>query len=137
MLVTGLGVGAMSYGLAHLLMVEPTYLLTGASEVSARYPASIYALDGTPELLAYLGYFAGLFLVLRFWKGADPLRNTRLSLWGTTGCVLWAVLLHLFLPFPRGLLIAGTIAIAVQLASPWIDPGERARIRRDSQQAYV
>ncbi|MBI82863.1 MAG: serine/threonine protein kinase [Planctomycetaceae bacterium] len=136
MLVMGLGVGAVSFGLSNWLLVEPTYLISGLSEISGSYPSSVYAPDGSPQLLAYLGYFAGLFVVLRFWKGADPMRTTRLSFWRTAGAVFWALLLHLFFPFPRGLLITGMIAIAVQLAAPWIDSSERARIR-ESQRSYV
>ena len=136
MLVMGLGVGAASFGLSNWLLVEPTYWISGLSEISGSYPSSVYAPDGSPQLLAFLGYFAGLFVVLRLWKGADPMRTTRLSFWRTAGAVFWALLLHLFFPFPQGLLITGMIAIAVQLAAPWIDSSERARIR-ESQQNYA
>ena len=37
--------------------------------------------DGSPQLMAYLACFGTLFLVLRWWRQADPLRGARLSLW--------------------------------------------------------
>ena len=136
MLVIGLAVGASAYGLSQAVLVQPTYLLAGHSALSANFPDMIYAADGTPNLLAYMGYFAGLFVVIRFWKQGDPLRNARLSLWATTACVLWALLLHLFWPLPRGFMVAATISIAVQLSAPWLDYRQRSKIRKETQEAW-
>ena len=43
--------------------------------------------EGQPEVLGYLAYFGFLFLVLRWWKQADPLRGSRLSLSASCVCV--------------------------------------------------
>jgi len=136
MLVIGLGVGATAYGLSQAVLVQPTYLLAGHSAASANFTQIVYATDGTPNLLAYMGYFAGLFVVIRFWKQGDPLRNARLSLWATMACVLWALVLHLFWPLPRGFMIAATITIAVQLSAPWMGFRQRNKIRQQARQSY-
>ena len=137
MLVLGLAIGALSFGLSQLLLVQPGYLLVGESSVGAGWPESMYSAAGEPQFLAYLGYFAGLLLVLRMWRHADPLRTTRLSLWGTGACVLWALVLHLFLPFPRGFMIAAIVSVALQLSAPWIEVADRNRMRQQARRTYV
>ncbi len=83
--------------------------------------------EGQPEVMGYLAYFGFLFLVLRWWKQADPLRGSRLSLWALVVCVFWAYVLCVpwYFPQPWGMMLAGTISLAVQLSSPWIDPQNR------------
>jgi hypothetical protein len=126
MLVAGMLLGAVSTGLAGVLMVEPSsLLLLTARPAVARMPAILYAADGSPQMMAAMGYFGGLLLLLRWWRMADPLRPTRLSMVATVGCVLTAVLMHLVLPYPPGFLIAATMAMAVQIAAPWLDRQDR------------
>jgi serine/threonine protein kinase len=137
MLAMGLGVGLVSFGISQWLLAGSNSLPSGVSEISGNDQPGLYALHSFPQLLSYLGYFAGLFLVLRFWKGADPIRTTRLSLWRTAAAVFWALLLCMFISFPYGPLITGMIAIAVQLSAPWINSNEQARIRWEFQQACV
>ncbi|MES1213862.1 MAG: hypothetical protein ABUL64_04670, partial [Singulisphaera sp.] len=86
-----------------------------------------YGVDGQPEVMGYLAYFGFLFLLLRWWKQADPLRNSRLSLWALGVTVFWSWALCTFWPFPQpwGMMMAGTISLAVQLGSPWIEPQNR------------
>jgi len=86
-----------------------------------------YSIEGQPEVMGYLAYFGFLFLLLRWWKQADPLRGSRLSLWSVIVCVFWAGALCVFWPFPQpwGMMMAGTISLAVQFASPWVDPQSR------------
>ncbi|HEY1602468.1 MAG TPA: protein kinase [Pirellulales bacterium] len=83
-----------------------------------------YNVEGQPEVMGYLAYFGFLFFIVRWWKQADPLRSSRLSLWSVTVCVLAAALVNCVWQFPQpwGMMIAGTISLAVQLSSPWIDP---------------
>lgn len=129
----GLLVGIACFGLFKMLLVEPQDLwFSGQSNsLVERYPEHFYSSsDGAPQLLTFLSYFAGLFVVLRFWKQTDPLRSSRLSLFVTAVCVLWALALHAFLPFPHGVMLAGMISIAVQLSAPWFDSDERSRIRQ-------
>jgi hypothetical protein len=86
-----------------------------------------YNEEGRPEVMGYLAYFGFLFLLVRWWRQADPLRGSRLSLWSLLVCVFWSGALNVFWQFPQpwGMMMAGTISLAVQLASPWIDPQYR------------
>ncbi len=134
MLAIGLLCGAAAFVLSQqVLMVQPTYVLD-APRPFHHYPTPLFEPYGTPSALAYLGYFAGLFLVLRWWKQVDPLRPGRLSIWSTFVCVLWAIVLFAFLPFPRGFMVAAAISVAVQLSSPWMPNRERKRFRQAAQE---
>jgi len=79
-----------------------------------------------------VAYFAFLFLVLRWWRQAEYTREKRLSLWTIVGCMFWAWILHLFwwYPQPSGIAIAGVVAAATQLASPWMPPSKREELAR-------
>jgi hypothetical protein len=80
-----------------------------------------------PSLPVYIAYFAFLFLLPRWWRQTEFTRDRRMSLWWITVCVGWAWLLHIFwwFPQPTGMLAAGVIAMATQLASPWMPPSRR------------
>ncbi|MFV2069596.1 MAG: hypothetical protein ACC645_21740, partial [Pirellulales bacterium] len=127
MLVVGLGTGALASGLAGLLLVElpnnPELQISGMGQLSSDF----FDAGGTPTLLAYFAYFGFLFLVVRWWRQADPLRGARLSLWTTSTCVFWAWLLSQFWLFPQpwGLMLAAVTSIAIQLASPWVPLDQR------------
>jgi threonine/homoserine/homoserine lactone efflux protein len=133
MLAVGLMVGLASHGLAQALQVQPTYLLE-APRSFHEYPTVLYENNGTPNLLGYLGYFAGLFVVLRWWRQVDPLRNARLSIFATFLYVLWAIVLFAFLPFPQGFLVAAAMSIAVQLAAPRMPDRQRRQLREAWQE---
>ncbi len=120
----GAAVGLAAYGLGDFLMV-PLDNVNVAREVdTTNLPQAWYAPDGTPLASAMMAHFALLFAALRWWKPVDPLRRTRLSLWSVAVAVVaeWAVHQLLPIPQPSGMLMAGGIAIAVQMASPWINP---------------
>jgi len=128
MVLLGLGLllGWFAYGVSRWLMVD----LTIASNFEPKLPAESFQAtqlfsDGQPNLKLYLAYFGFLFPVLRWWRMAEPSRWTRFSLLSTLLCVGWALLLWLAWPFPQpwGMMAAATIAVSVQLASPWV--GER------------
>jgi hypothetical protein len=123
MLVAGLLLGLAASGLAQFLSVE---LFPESSEALSRWltrdvATNFYSPTGEPSLVAYLAYFGFLMFILRWWKQADPNRGTRVSLWSIAVSVFGAWVLHLFWPFPQpwGLMLAATIAVSVQLASPW------------------
>ena len=85
--------------------------------------------EGQPEVMGYLAYFGFLFLVLRWWKQADPLCGSRFELVeALVVCVFWAWIFCAYrgyFPQPWGMMLAGTISLAVQLSSPWVDPQNR------------
>ena len=119
----GAGVGLAAYGVSEFLMV-PLDNISVARDVNATdLPKALYT-DATPMPSAMMAHFALLFAALRWWKPVDPLRRTRLSLWSVAVAVVveWGVHQILPIPQPAGMLMAGGIAIAVQMASPWINP---------------
>lgn len=130
LLCAGLGLGFAAWWLDQQLLVN---LTTNTDFLPAAFfrPA---AEDISWQV--YLGYFAFLFAVLPWWKLADPLRHTRFSLVSTCVCVFWAWLLNLLWPFPQpwGLMLAGIVAISVQLSSLWIDRSDvSARLRPEQE----
>jgi hypothetical protein len=149
MLVVGLAIGTGAFYLQRQLWVdlphEFTFRPVFAQAAEAYSNASIPVDDSNPfaqlrgayapeSLMTYLSYFGFLFLIIRWWRMADPLRATRLSLWTTALCVTCAGALYMFWPFPTtwdtfpqpwGLMLAATIAVAVQLSSPWLDRQKR------------
>lgn len=134
MLVAGLVIGLSACLMADVLMVR----LAGREIANVIgvpndfVPPGMYGADGTPFLTAFLAYFAALFLVLRWWRQADPLRKTRFSLWATLVCMFWAVVIPWQIPW--GLLLVATISVAVQLSAPWMPSAERSRIRRQAME---
>lgn len=128
MVLLGLGLllGWFAYAVSRWLMVD----LAISSNFEPNLPAESFQATqlfsgGQPNLKLYLAYFGFLFPVLRWWRMAEPSRWTRFSLLSTLLCVGWALLLWLAWPFPQtwGMMVAATIAVTVQLASPWV--GER------------
>jgi Protein kinase domain len=132
MLVMGLIFGAAAYGLMSWLMVSlhPEMHLDSAPFHS--FNRDFYSAEGTPQLAAFLAYFGFLMVLPRWWKQADPLRSTRISIWHTLCVVFWSWVLTLVWGFPQpwGLMLTATVAIAVQLASPWLSPSQRAQLPR-------
>ena len=119
----GAGVGVVAYS-AHQYLLLP--LDTGLDrEISAfELPQALYRADGLPRASALMAHFALLFAIVRWWKPVDPLRRTRLSLWNVAVVVVTAWAVHQLIPIPQpyGMMMAGGMAIAVQMSAPWIDP---------------
>lgn len=135
MLVAGMGVGLFAGLLAETYELQPVYLnafepwpvLQGRLFPQVR---ALYDVTGRPHLLAYIGYFGGLFTILRWWILADPLRSNRLGLWSTLVSGAVGVVGYRLLPIPCGFLVIAMMAIAVPLSAHWISP-ERRRQYRD------
>ncbi|MEM6689296.1 MAG: serine/threonine-protein kinase [Planctomycetota bacterium] len=131
---TGVGAvaGAMFYSLGSVLMVPMNEGLVRDVDASA-LPSSLYSISG-PTLGAVMAHFALLFCLLRWWRCVDPLRRTRLSLWGVAVAVVGEWLLHQFLPIPQptGMMVAGGVAMVIQLSSPWMDFREHVEAQRKS-----
>jgi len=130
MLVAGLAIGLVSYG-ANGFLGGP--LDSAAPRQVDRMFAQLY--DGSlPMVSAWLVHFGVLFAGLRWWRQADPLRTTRLSLWSVAVCGFAAGLLHQFLPlYQPWVLLTGIVAsVAIQLAAPWVHPQQRAQLRGEA-----
>jgi hypothetical protein len=127
MLIVGLGMGAAAYLAADMLMITfpdaPDFHVNKIGSLSNRF----YDAKGSPLLYAYLAYFGALFAGVRWWRQADPLRRTRLSVWNTGVSVFgaWAVDWIWAFPQPWGLMVAAIISISVQLVSPFVPQHER------------
>ncbi|MBI3840032.1 MAG: serine/threonine protein kinase [Planctomycetia bacterium] len=128
LLIAGLAVGAVAYGAADVLMTKlpdsPMHHVFGTRALSDRF----YDLkDGSPLLMGHLAYFGALFAVISWWRQANPLRRTRLSVWCTVVCVFWAWMINLLWSFPQpwGLMVAAIISTSVQLVSPFVPEHER------------
>jgi hypothetical protein len=83
---------------------------------------------GQPTVFGAMSYFCLLLAVLRWWKLADPLRRTRLSIWSVFVAGLLAYLIPAVgVPFPQpwGVIVAVAVAVAVQMSSPWASSEDR------------
>lgn len=131
MLVLGLALGAAGWVVDSWLWVDLHYGSPRISTVFDTTGGTAFAPDGQPMLLAYMAYFGLLLMLPRWWKQANPLRPARISLWTTTFCIGYALLLNAVCSFPQpwAMVIAGTISLAVQLASPWTTWKERNAAR--------
>ena len=123
LMVVGLAVGVFAAGVAWLLKVSPEPQF---AELHANVFPGFYA-GSTPLLLAYMACFGTLFVAVRWWRQADPLRTTRLSLWSMVFSVVmaWLVAALWLFPQPWLMMAACAISVSVQLASPWLHPRRR------------
>ena len=126
MFLAGFGIGLLSYGVARVLHTDlPSLALienqaAGQDAVVTRFAA----------LPACLLFFSIIFGVLRWWRMADPVRRTRVSIWSVGLCMVWAIALcRVFnLPAISGCILAFTVSMSIQFASPWLHPDRRVAI---------
>ena len=125
LMVVGLLVGAFAASVASVLLVDLPYEL-GLKPSHKIVPPGFYSAD-SPLLMAFMACFGTLFLAVRWWRSADPLRKTRLSLWATVFCAVVACLAASLWLFPQTwlMMVACAISVSVQLASPWMHPRRR------------
>lgn len=83
-------------------------------------------------IVGSLAYFGGLFGLVRWWKSADFVRRNRVSFWSIAvvalGAWLWSLVT--WFPQPLGMVLAGSVALATQVSSPWCPPSRRAALAR-------
>ena len=138
MLVTGLGVGFIAWGLQTYLGIDPLVnSINPAGPSYNNHGPLLIAMTKHSKVAIYPLYFAAQFLILRWWRQADALRPARLSLWDSGVCVLVAFIGAQFLPvaLPWGPMLAASISLTVQLASPWVSSAERVRMRDEATAA--
>ena len=126
MVAVGMLVGVCAYLINNTLFVTLTYDAFADKRwgwLSRSIDLGYRLQDGAPLVSTYMIYFGVLFLLMRWWKQADPLRSSRLRLWPMAVAVLAALLPSLVIRFPQpwGMYVAAIISLAVQLASPWDD----------------
>ncbi|MCC6124298.1 MAG: protein kinase [Pirellulales bacterium] len=130
MMVLGLGLGVLAWLAAGYFQIELPYDHDLGPIFNGFVPKSFYA-NASPLLPAYVTVFGTLFLLIRWWRQADPLRSTRLSILSLVVTVLIAGVIAGLWHFPQPWLplLAATISVSVQLSSPWVHPRERAAAR--------
>ena len=148
-LTAGLVLGAIAYSLSNYLMVPwdavsgpDSFIYRAAQEAdisivfedkfnnNARHWNGFYDKAGAPLLPAFVSYFALLMGGLRWWRQADSVRKTRFSYGSVLLAVLVAALIQIIIPFPQpwGMIIAGCMAVSIQLGTRWIDSRERLNV---------
>jgi hypothetical protein len=132
LLLLGALVGAVAWFLAQSLLLnstswgDPVSIDKGfISNEMLKWPKEGRDMSISPAY--YIAYFAFLFLLPRWWRQTEFTRSSRMSLWWVIVCVGWSWLLHFFwwFPQPQGMMVAGVIALATQLSSPWMPPSRR------------
>ena len=127
MLSVGVAVGVFAFGSAEFLHLDwAIQSWIGEPEMSP-FDENAFAVDGSPNLLGFVLFFSGLFVILRWWRQADPIRRTRLSIWSVGLCLVWGMLIGQFFqfPLPWSCVIAVVVSVATQIGSPWLSPDQR------------
>ena len=137
MMVIGLGIGMLAFGAAEMfgidLSVGPNYGNDMMIWSNNEWPSSFYNAYGRPQEMAFLACFGTLFLVMRWWRQADPLRSKRLRLWSMFVSVMVAMVVAGLWSFQQSswlVMVAGAMSASVQLASPWTHPRKRQRRKK-------
>jgi len=132
MMSVGVGVGVFAFAASAFLNLNwSSQGWIGEPDLSPFSP-SAFTVDGGPRLIGSALFFGGLFLILRWWRLADPTRRTRLSIWSVGLCLVWGMLIGQFFYFPQpwSCLLAVMIAVATQIGSPWLTSEQRDQALR-------
>jgi hypothetical protein len=122
LMVAGLAIGLAAYSVNVALAAQLTH-----TPFTQLFPQ----IQMAHVSYVYLAAFGTLFLLVRWWRLADPLRRTRLCLFSVLLIVGVAFVVTEFWRLsPWLMLMAGTMAVAIQLAAPWVHPRDR-RIQED------
>ena len=137
-LAAGLAIGAGSFATAGLLdvSVEKTAETELAGLLSGPLEATLFDSANELTMPGFMLMFGFLFLMLRWWRQADPLRHTRFSIFSIGICAAVAILVGAALEFPQveACLIAVSTAVAIQLSAPWVNREQRDRVIASEQQ---
>ena len=144
MMLLGALVGLAAWFLGDLLFLHmPSVDPLGSPDeglISQQMLHWVQPQDGAnPALPMYVAYFAFLFMIVRWWRQAEFTRSSRLSFWTVFVCVIWAWVLRIFwwFPQPGGMMVAGVVAFATQMASPWLPPSGRRALQEEVEQVAL
>ena len=131
MIGVGLAVGAFAFFSAGSFSLDLSRM---AFEDFQARQTDKFVMQSVPLLPGYLIFFGVLFGILRWWRQADPVRKTRLSILSVLVCLIWATIFsHLLnVPLTGNCIIAVVISVSAQLASPWFHPDNREEICAES-----
>ncbi len=138
MVTLGVVTGLVAY-LASQFLHLPWFPSTASEEFRlSPFPPETFLEGGGPGILGNVLFFGGLFLVLRWWRQADPVRRTRLSVWSVGLCLVWATLVGQFVhfPLPWSCIVAVMISVATQFAAPWLSSDQRQSIEGLAETRY-
>jgi len=137
LLVVGMLVGLIAFGLSQFLMVDLVRLSAREAAHLGRWQRGMVESGGLPLLPAYLAYFGAVFATVGWWKQTDPLRSSRLAVGRlvTTGVIGFIWMQIWPFPGPWAYFLPVAIAVAVQLSSPWLNKQERSALRMRLQEA--
>ena len=127
-MTAGLGMGLLSGVAFNALQVPVVYPYTDFNHTPFS-DTMLYSGGGNPHPYTFALFFGGLFLLMRWWMHADPLRSSRLSLFSVIVTVLVAAAGCLLLPVPRGIWVAGAVATVTQISSVWVNTETRKRFK--------
>jgi hypothetical protein len=132
LLPVGLALGLVAAGAAGLMVVDlphdANFPSLAVGELTGLPPVKLYSEAAWSQMKYYLAAFGLLLLSIRWWLQTDPLRSSRLSLWGMFVCAFMAALVADGCGFPQPWLVmlACAVSASVQLSSPWIHPRKRS-----------
>jgi serine/threonine protein kinase len=145
MFIAGLILGAVSFQLSEYLLVPWEAISNPNSGIRIRVLdknilentynrtwKGFYDPQGIPTLAGHMAYFGLLFWIVRWWRQSDILRKKKFSYWIICWSMIAAGLVQLlfYFPSPWTYWFAGITSLAVQVASPWIDPNDPTYHRR-------
>jgi len=137
MLVVGMMLALVAFGLSQFLMVDMVSISAGEAARIARWQRGMIEPSGVPLLPAYLAFFGAVFATVGWWKQTDPLRSSRFAVGRlvTTGVIglIWMQIWPF--PGPWAYFLPVAMAVAVQLSSPWLNKQERTALRQRLQEA--
>ena len=121
-MAAGAVIGSFAYGLGKFLMVEiPLISFVGDPPFTSLGEHPLAGQNGDPTWLGYGWFFAGWLWMRRWSRDLDPHRQQRFRIGNVIGAVAAAFFMSMLFQFPQayGMVWAGTISTAVQLASNW------------------
>ena len=129
LLGTGTALGVFAFGMSNFLMLSGEFAQSSESltRLTEWIPHSSQDAIQRPLVAAYALHFSLLLAALRWWRPADPLRRSRLTLWSVAVAVVAGWLIQQIAPVPQpwGMITAGAMSVALQISASWVTPAAR------------
>ncbi len=130
MATLGVVTGLVAWSTSQFLHLQWQESPIVSDPVLSPFPQTMFNDGNAPNLLGCVLFFAGLFLILRWWRQADPVRRSRMSIWSAGLCLVWATVIGQFFyfPLPWSCIIAVMLSVATQFAAPWLTHQQRLQL---------
>ena len=128
----GLGLGAAVAAMMTFLGVDVGRVNRGDVLFSHLGEAPLLSEGNVSTPLAVAAFFGGLFLMRNWMRQTDPWRPSRVRVGSVLMSAFVGVLASRIFAVPAewAAIWAGTTSVALQLVSPWVAPGDRARMQQ-------